>query len=216
MRSFVPVQFIKVNGHPIISYSMQRMDKHPEIDAICVVCIPGWEKYIAALVKREGFSKVKWIVTGGPTFHESVANSVFALRSRIPGDSMVLFQYAESPLVSAKNISDALTLASVRKDGCPAMLRGYSLSDFAVQIRKANGDIMSLDSPHAMPLQDAFNLYKEAYSRNAIKSVDHHTACMMQAMGKEPHFCASSDINFRIIKNSDLALFKRLLELNAK
>lgn len=216
MRSYVPVQFLKVEGHPIVSYAVQRFDKHEEIDAIAIVCRPGWDKYIAALVKRERFKKVRWIIPGGDCFHQSVANSVFALQGRISDDDTVLFQYGESPLVSAKNISDALLTAGVRGDGCPAMPRGYSLSDYAVQVRAESGDIMSLDSPHAMRFKDAFDLYREAYAKGMLASVDHHTACMMQALGRTPHFCGSTDINFRIIRQSDLALFKRLLELNNK
>ena len=216
MRSFVPVQFIKVQGHPIISYSVQRFDKHPDIDAIAILCRPGWENYIAALVKWERFTKVRFIIPGGASYHQSVANSIFALKGRVKDDDTVLFQYAESPLVSAKNISDALLLASVRGDGCPAMPRGYSLSDYAVRITTARGDVMSLDSPHAMSFGDAFDLYWTAYQKGILTKVDHHTACMMKALGKTPHFCASADINFRIIRNSDLALFERLLELNSK
>lgn len=216
MRSFVPVQFIRVEGHPIVSYAVQRYDKHEEIDAIAILCRPGWEKYIAALVKRERFKKVRWIIPGGSSFHESVANSIFALKGRMSDDDTILFQYGEAPLVSAKNISDALMLKGVRGDGCPALPRGYSLSDYAVHLHAESGDIMSLDSPHAMSYADAHSLYQEAVSKNMLKQVDHHTACMMQELGRTPHFCGSADINFRIIKDVDLALFKRLLELSSQ
>ena len=35
----IPKQFIKICGKPIIAYTIEKFQNHPEIDAIEVVCV---------------------------------------------------------------------------------------------------------------------------------------------------------------------------------
>ena len=42
MGQDIPKQFINVYDKPIIVYTLESFQKHPEIDAIEVVCIDGW------------------------------------------------------------------------------------------------------------------------------------------------------------------------------
>ena len=48
MHQQIPKQFINVNDKPIIVYTLQAFQKHPDIDAICVVCIKGWHYILTA------------------------------------------------------------------------------------------------------------------------------------------------------------------------
>ena len=41
MLSAIPKQFITVNDKPIIIYTLEAFEKHPNIDAIAKVCIEG-------------------------------------------------------------------------------------------------------------------------------------------------------------------------------
>lgn len=43
MGQSIPKQFLTVNERPVIVYTLEAFQKHPEIDAIAVVCISGWE-----------------------------------------------------------------------------------------------------------------------------------------------------------------------------
>ena len=36
-----PKQFLELHGKPIIIHTLEHFDRHPEIDAIAVVCIAG-------------------------------------------------------------------------------------------------------------------------------------------------------------------------------
>ena len=44
----VPKQFITVNEKPVIVYTLEAFQSHPEIDVIAVVCIAGWEQVLWA------------------------------------------------------------------------------------------------------------------------------------------------------------------------
>ena len=48
----IPKQFIHVHDVPVIVYTMQAFEKHPEIDAIEVVCLEGWDNVVWAYSKQ--------------------------------------------------------------------------------------------------------------------------------------------------------------------
>ena len=39
----IPKQFVNIKGKPVIIYTLEAFEKIPQIDAIEVVCIKGWE-----------------------------------------------------------------------------------------------------------------------------------------------------------------------------
>ena len=43
MGQKIPKQFISVENKPVIAYTLEAFQAHPQIDAIEVVCLDGWE-----------------------------------------------------------------------------------------------------------------------------------------------------------------------------
>ena len=43
MGQDIPKQFIHVDNCPVIVHTMLAFQKHPDINAIAVVCLRGWE-----------------------------------------------------------------------------------------------------------------------------------------------------------------------------
>ena len=41
-----PKQFLELNGKPIIIYTLEIFDNHPEVDAIVVACIESWIPFL--------------------------------------------------------------------------------------------------------------------------------------------------------------------------
>ena len=41
-----PKQFLELHGKPIIIHTLEHFDRHPQIDAIAVVCIAEWIDYL--------------------------------------------------------------------------------------------------------------------------------------------------------------------------
>lgn len=65
MGQDIPKQFINVYDKPILIYTLESFQKHPQIDAIEVVCIEGWHDIVWAYARQFNISKLKWIVAGG-------------------------------------------------------------------------------------------------------------------------------------------------------
>ena len=49
MNQDIPKQFITVNERPVIVYTLEAFENHPEIDCIAVVCIEGWDQVLRDL-----------------------------------------------------------------------------------------------------------------------------------------------------------------------
>lgn len=48
MGQSIPKQFLTVNERPVIVYTLEAFQRHPEIDSIAVVCIDGWQSVLQA------------------------------------------------------------------------------------------------------------------------------------------------------------------------
>ena len=48
MGQDIPKQFINVFDKPVLIYTLESFQRHPDIDAIEVVCIEGWETMVEA------------------------------------------------------------------------------------------------------------------------------------------------------------------------
>lgn len=64
MGQDIPKQFINVFDKPVLIYTLESFQRHPDIDAIEVVCIEGWETMVEAYSKQFNIDKLKWIVRG--------------------------------------------------------------------------------------------------------------------------------------------------------
>ena len=78
MQSEIPKQFINVYDKPVLIYTLEAFQKHPEIDAIGLVCIDGWHETVWAyarqynragihLQRHHGAGKALW--GSGSDFH---------------------------------------------------------------------------------------------------------------------------------------------------
>lgn len=94
MGQDIPKQFINVFDKPVLIYTLESFQRHPDIDAIEVVCIEGWETMVEAYAKQFNIDKLKWIVRGGSSVQESIRNGVEHLVDKISERIMSLFMMA--------------------------------------------------------------------------------------------------------------------------
>lgn len=90
MRQDIPKKFINVYDKPIIIYTLENFQYHPEIDGIIVVCLDGWQDILRAYSRQYNITKLKKIVNGGASVQESTRNGVFALKDFCADDDIVI------------------------------------------------------------------------------------------------------------------------------
>lgn len=207
-----PKQFIEVLGRPVLAYTIERFEQHPLVDAIEIVCRPGYEDYLASLVEREGFGKVRWTAPGGATFQDSVISGLEYLEGKADDDDVVLVHYGASPFVSEEIITDAIRVCERHGNSSPAMSQIYlaAARNDGTSTREFidRDEVMCLNSPQGLRYGYARWLYEEGAHRGLLESVDPHTVSLMFALGEPVYFSKSSSSNIKITTADDLRLFK--------
>ena len=110
MQSEIPKQFINVYDKPVLIYTLEAFQKHPEIDAIGLVCIDGWHETVWAYARQYNITKLKHIVSGGKTGQESICNGIMELAKHYGEADLISIHDAIRPMVSAHIISENLAV----------------------------------------------------------------------------------------------------------
>ena len=101
-----PKQFLEYRGKPIIIYTLEIFDNHPDIGGIVVSCIEEWIPYLEKLIRKFEITKVRAIVPGGETGQDSIYNGLIAVENLYPKDSCVLIHDGVRPLITEQTVSD--------------------------------------------------------------------------------------------------------------
>ena len=102
----IPKQFLNVNNKPIIIYTLEAFQNHPNIDEICVVILEGWEQILWAYAKQFNIKKLKYVVVGGQTGQESIFNGLSAIKENHGDNDVVIIHDGNRPMVESDIITD--------------------------------------------------------------------------------------------------------------
>lgn len=108
MGAEIPKQFIKIEGKPVLAYTLESFEHHEMIDAIEVVCVEGWENEVWIYVEKYGITKLKWLTKGGKTGQESIRNGVFNLENELKDNDIVIVHDGIRPLVDPNVLTDVI------------------------------------------------------------------------------------------------------------
>ena len=106
----IPKQFINVYDKPILIYTLEGFQNHPDIDAIEVVCIDGWHEILGAYARQYQIGKLKWIINGGETGQESIRNGVYDLYGKCDKNNIIVIHDGIRPLIDRAVISDCIAV----------------------------------------------------------------------------------------------------------
>lgn len=206
-----PKQFIDILGKPVLVYTIELFQNHPEIDAIEVVCIKSHMDYLKGLVEEFNLTKVKWITEGGVDFQHSVMNGIENLKGELDDDDIVLIHYGASPFTTPDIVSDAIRVAKEKGNSSPAisspLLLGSNDGDKSVNWIDRDA-VMILNTPQCFKFGYVTQLFEEAVEKDLIDKVEPHTTTLMYLMGREIYLSKSNQLNIKITTKEDLDLFK--------
>lgn len=213
MHQDIPKQFLTVNEKPVIVYTLEAFQAHPEIDAIAVVCIEGWEHVLQAYAKQFNITKLKHVVPGGENGQGSIRNGVYELEKLYDKDDIVLIHDAIRPMVSAEIISDCIT--KTRKYGnaitvIPCAEAMIQTEDAIVSTGSYPRDrLKRTQTPQGFKIGDIAQLHRDALEAGITNSVASCT--LMIEMGKQVYFSNGSEKNIKLTTVDDIDIFKALL-----
>ncbi len=213
MHQDIPKQFLTVNERPVIIYTLEAFEKHPEIDAIAVVCIEGWEQVLWAYAKQFCITKLAYVFPGGTNGQGSIRNGVFGLEEHFYSDDIVLVHDAIRPLVSAEIISDNIRVAREHGNAVtviPCAEAMMQTDDGVISTGSYPRDrLKRTQTPQAFRLGDICDLHRRALEAGITNSVASCT--LMIEMGKQVYFSAGSEKNIKLTTVEDIDIFKALL-----
>ena len=215
MHQDIPKQFITVNEKPVIVYTLEAFEKHPEIDVIAVVCIQGWEQMLGAYAKQFNISKLKHIIPGGSNGQESIRNGVFELEKNYSPDDFVLIHDAIRPMVSTEIISDNIRVATKHGNAitvipCAEAMLITEDEEESLETFPRN-ELKRTQTPQAFKIKDICDVHREALANGNINSIASCT--LMIEMGRKVYFSIGSEKNLKLTTVEDIDIFKALLSV---
>ena len=216
----IPKQFINIHNKPILMYTLEGFQMHPDIHAIEVVCIKGWHEVLSAYARQYNISKLKWIVDGGETGQESIRNGVFNLYDAADKSDIVVIHDGIRPLIDKAVLSDCISV-------CREYGNAVSSLPYNEQIFKTADGLTSTEyiprellrrvqTPQAYFLEKLYYSYKKAFDEKIGIYGSSYTNTMMVELGETLHFSAGSEKNIKITTTDDIDMFYALLKISER
>lgn len=210
-----PKQFLELRGKPIIIYTLELFDNHPEIDGIVVVCLEPWIPFLEKQIKKFEITKVMEIVPGGKTGQASIYNGLVATEKRYDVDSIVLIHDGVRPLITEQTVSDNIKTAKEFGNciTCVPATETFVVrqEDGSLDIPNRNDSLIAR-APQTFVLKDILAAHRQAQSEGRNDFIDSCT--MMSHYGHEMRTIIGPMENIKITTPTDFFVFRAMVELH--
>ena len=213
----VPKQFVNVNNRPMIVYTLERFQEHPDIDEIVVVCLDGWQEMVRAYGKQFGIAKLKAILPGGKNAQQSTYHGLDYMVRQMDmkqGDIVVIHD-AIRPMVSRELISKSIQKCIKSGMGVAAihvmdaiMRTDDGKSGFENIDRN---EIMKIQTPQAFDFKYIWDMHNQAIAQGKTGFWDN--TGMLTSLGEKIYFSEGSDFNMKVNTTEGVAMFKALYKM---
>lgn len=214
-----PKQFLELQGKPVIIYTLELFDTHPDIDAICVACIEPWIPFLKKQLKKFEITKVVDIVPGGTTGQDSIYNGLcaaeqYAKRHHIE-DVNVLIHDGVRPLITQQTITDNINTVN-EKGNCITCIPAtetfvVTQDDGSLQIPLRDHSKIAR-APQSFKLKDIISAHRQAIKENKHDYIDSCT--MMSSMGFIMNTIIGPMENIKITTPTDYFIFRAMVEVH--
>lgn len=217
MGQDVPKQFLNVYDKPVIIYTLEGFQRHPEIDGMAVVCLDGWEEILRAYAGQFGVDKLRWVVPSGETAQESIRNGVFALREVCKPEDTVVIHDGIRPMVEDSVLTDVLV--KCREHGNAVTSLPYNEQIFVSEDGVSTTGYIPRDTlrrvstPQAYRYEKLLWAYKKAFAEGIGIQASTYANTLMTDLGERLYFAAGSEKNIKLTTKDDFELFKTYVKM---
>lgn len=214
-----PKQFLDLNGKPIIIYTIELFDNHPEIDAIVVVCVEAWISYLKKMLRKFEINKVVRIVPGGQSGQESIYHGLCAAEDYVRGSEnenpIVLIHDGVRPLINGDTITN--NIAKVKECGsCITTVPAIE----TVIINRNDGkldiptrsDCLMARAPQSFYLKDIINAHRRSQLEGKKDFID--SCSLMSYYGYELGLVEGPMENIKITTPTDYFVLRAMVEVH--
>lgn len=216
-----PKQFLELHGKPIIIYTLELFDNHPDIDAITVACIQSWIPFLEKQIRKFEINKVVKIVPGGATGQESIYNALcaaeqHALSSQGTLDGVnVLIHDGVRPLITEQTITDNINKVME----CGSCITCVPATETLVVRQQDNSlqipsrkDSLIARAPQSFRLTDIISAHRKAIDEGRNDFIDSCT--MMSHYGYTMGIVNGPVENIKITTPTDFFVFRAMVQVH--
>ncbi len=211
-----PKQFLELNGKPIIVYTLELFDNHPQVDAIIVACIESWIPYLQKMLRKFEINKVVKIVPGGHTGQDSIYNGLCAASTFVGDESaIVLIHDGVRPLITEEVITDNIETVAT-KGNCITCIPATETfvvkqETDTLEIPERNCSLIAR-APQSFMLKDILDAHNKALSEGKHDFIDSCT--MMNHYGYKLNTIIGPIENIKITTPSDFFIFRAMIQVH--
>ena len=213
----IPKQFIKVQGKPILAYTLEIFEKNENIDAIEIVCHKDWLKEVEYICKEYGIAKMQWLCTGGSTFQESTMKGIFNLKGKIGAEDIVVVSFGVSPLTPQEDINDSIRVCQEHGNGISSadmdLCTCIKDDEYSTTQNIIRETMKGFANPWTFKFGELCNAYETAIEKDILKNIEPHTTSLYLALGKRLWFSQYTAIQSKITRKEDIDVFEGQLLL---
>ena len=213
-----PKQFLDVDGRPIIIYTIEIFDNHPDIDGIVVVCLESWIEYLKKMLRKFEINKVVDIVPGGKSGQESIYKGLCAAeryaKAQDEEDCIVLIHDGVRPLITEDTITSNIKTVK-EKGNCITIVPATETvivvnDDDSLEIPTRSRTRMAR-APQSFYLKDIITAHRKAISENNKEFID--SCSMMNYYGHHLSTTEGPMENIKITTPSDFFIFRAMVKV---
>lgn len=210
-----PKQFLDLNGKPIIIYTLELFDNHPQIDAIVVACIKNWIPFLEKQLRKFEITKVIKVVPGGETGQQSIYNALCAAENAGTDDSIVLIHDGVRPLITEQTITDNIN--KVKQSGsCITCIPATETlvvrqTDGSLEI-PSRADSLIARAPQSFFLKDIIAAHRRALAEGRNDFIDSCT--MMSQYGYKLSTIIGPMENIKITTPTDFFVLRAMMKVH--
>jgi len=209
-----PKQFLSLHGKEIIIHTIEKFERHKNIDQIVVVCVVDWIEFLKGLLVKYQIQKVVQIVAGGSNGQSSIFNGLKAIYEFGFHDSIVLVHDGVRPLVTEEIINKNIEVASQYGTAItvsPAIETIVNLKDDSTVGKIIDRSIsFNAKAPQTFRFENLWQVHNTAIDDGVLDMID--TASLMEHYGYELHIVKGGPENIKITTSSDFYVFRALYE----
>ncbi len=215
MEQEVPKQFLNVNDKPVVLYTLDAFQKHPDISKIIVACIDGWQEILKAYAEQFHIDKLGWVVTGGRTGQESIYNGLMEAKKHYRDTDLIIVHDAIRPMVSQEIISDCIIQCQKYGSAVAAVPCNTAAVEFGEESRECSRKVVDrkqlamTQTPQGFPLGKLLWAHEEANRKGITESVASCT--LMAELGEIVYFSMGAETNIKLTTQDDLDIFRAMI-----
>lgn len=215
-----PKQFLELNGKPIIIYTLELFDNHPEIDGIVVACVNDWIPFLEKMIKKFEIGKVVSIVPGGRSGQESIYKGLCAaeIYAQDNGEMnpIVLIHDGVRPLITEQTITD--NIRKVKEVGScitcvPAIETVIVKHDGQVKLDiPKRAECRMARAPQSFYLKDIIGAHRRSLKEGKTDFID--SCSMMSYYGYKMGLIIGPMENIKITTPTDFFVFRAMVQVH--